>query len=103
MAKSKEDQKMLTVTKKAATLLKAAKAAEGAADNAGFRIQKNAEDAASERLLIGLAITERPEPDDEEFEQQGLRIFVQEELIEVLDDRTLDVRDGYQGPELIWR
>ena len=61
---------MLTVTKKAATLLKVAKAAEGAADNAGFRIQRNAEDIDSERVLIGLAITERPEPDDEEIEQQ---------------------------------
>jgi Fe-S cluster assembly iron-binding protein IscA len=94
---------MLTVTKKAAELLKAAKVSEGAADQAGFRIHRNAEDAGSERPTIGLAIIERPEPDDEEFEQQGLRIFVQEELIEVLDDRTLDVRDGYQGPELIWR
>ena len=94
---------MLTVTKKAADLLKAVKAANGATENAGFRLQRNAEEVDSDKPIIGLAIMESPEPDDEELEQQGLRIFVQEELLDVLDERTLDVRDGYQGPELIWR
>jgi iron-sulfur cluster assembly protein len=99
----KEVQDMLTVTKKAAALLKAAKAAEGAANNAGIRILKSAEAADSEKPTVGLAVADAPYPDDKEFEQQGLRIFVEDALIELLDDRILDVSEGYQGPELVLR
>ena len=94
---------MLTVTKKAAAVLKAAKAAEGAASDAGIRIRKDAMLGDSGMLAIGLDITDEPEPDDEEFELQGLRIFVDEALIEPLDGRTLDVRDDNDELELIWR
>ena len=94
---------MLTITKKAAAILKAAKAAEGAPDDAGIRIRKDAMTDDSGRLAVGLVITEDPSPDDEEFEQEGLRIFVEDALVEPLDGRTLDARDANEGPELIWR
>jgi Fe-S cluster assembly iron-binding protein IscA len=96
-------QDMLTVTKRAALLLKAAKNAEGAANNAGIRILKSAEAAESEKPTVGLAFADAPYPDDKEFEQQGLRIFVEDALIELLDDRILDVSEGYEGPELVLR
>jgi Fe-S cluster assembly iron-binding protein IscA len=57
----------------------------------------------SGKLAVGFAITDDPDPDDEEFEQQGLRIFVEDTLIEPLDGRILDVRDLNEGPELVWR
>jgi len=94
---------MLTVTKKAAALLKAAKAAEGAANEAGIRIRKEGMIENDGMLAVGLDIADEPEPDDEEFEQQGLRIFVEDALVEPLDGRTLDVSDANEGPELIWR
>jgi len=94
---------MFTVTKKAAALLKAAKSAEGAADTAGIRVVRGASEPASGKSVVGLAIAEEPYPDDEEFEQDGLRIFVEDTLVELLDDRTLDVRDANAGPELVWR
>jgi Fe-S cluster assembly iron-binding protein IscA len=94
---------MLTITKKAAAILKAAKAAEGAADDAGIRIRRGAMPDESGKLAVGFAITDDPDPDDEEFEQQGLRIFVEDTLIEPLDGRILDVRDLNEGPELVWR
>ncbi len=94
---------MLTVTKKAAALLKAAKAAEGVADDAGIRILTGAMPNESGRLAIRLTITAAPDPDDEEFEQEGLRIFVEDALVEPLDGRTLDVRDANNGPQLVWR
>ena len=94
---------MLTVTKRAAAVLKAAKAAEGATNQAGIRIRKDATIEDNGTLAVGLDITDEPEPDDEEFEQQGLRIFVEEALVEPLDGRTLDVRDANEGLELIWR
>jgi Fe-S cluster assembly iron-binding protein IscA len=96
---------MLTVTKKAAALLKAAKAAQGAADDAGIRIRRGPTPAESDQngIAVGLAITATPDPNDQEFEQEGLRIFVEDTLVEPLDGRTLDVRDANDGLELVWR
>jgi Fe-S cluster assembly iron-binding protein IscA len=93
---------MLTVTKKATAVLKAAIAAQGA-DDAGIRIRRGAMSNESGRLAIGFAISDDPAPDDEEFEQDGLRIFVEDSLVEPLDGRTLDVRDADEGPEFVWR
>jgi hypothetical protein len=36
-------------------------------------------------------------------EQNGVRIFVEDALLEPLDERTLDVHNGGDGPELIFR
>ena len=39
----------------------------------------------------------------EEFEQDGLRIFVEDTLVEPLEDRTLDVQEGDDGMRLVFR
>jgi hypothetical protein len=44
-----------------------------------------------------------PSPGDDELEQEGLRIFVEDALIDPFDGRTLDVRDSDEGPEFIFR
>ena len=93
---------MLTVTKKAVELLKAAKTVEGAAEDAGIRILRGV--AANEsKISVGIAISDEPDPDDEEFEQDGLRIFVEGVLVEPLAGRTLDVRGAAEGTELVFR
>jgi Fe-S cluster assembly iron-binding protein IscA len=94
---------MVTVTKKAAAVLKAAKVANGAPPDAGIRILKGTIPDQPEALAVGFAITDDPRPDDEEFEEEGLRIFVEDCLIEPLDGRTLDVHYVDEGPELVWR
>jgi Fe-S cluster assembly iron-binding protein IscA len=96
---------MLTVTKKAAALLKAAKAAEGATGGAGIRLRRGAIANDSGNVTVGFTISDEPDPDDEEFEQEGLRIFVEEALVEPLDGRTLDVRDANEdeGLKLVFR
>ena len=96
---------MLTVTKKAAALLKAAKAAQGAAPEAGIRIRRGAAaEDSRERAAVGFTVVEQPSPGDEESEQNGLRIFVDEQLVEILDGRTLDVwNESDEGPELVFR
>ena len=96
---------MLTVTKKAAALLKAAKAAEGATGGAGIRLRRGAIANDSGNLTVGFTISDEPAPEDEEFEQEGLRIFVEEALVEPLDGRTLDVQDANEdeGLELVFR
>jgi Fe-S cluster assembly iron-binding protein IscA len=93
---------MITVTKKAVELLKAAKTVEGAAEDAGIRILRGV--AANEsKISVGISISDEPDPDDEEFEQDGLRIFVEDVLVEPLDGRTLDVREAAEGTELVFR
>jgi len=94
---------MLTVTKKAAALLQEVKEATGAPDDAGIRIRTDVRSGETEQMAIALAIVDEPEPDDEEFEQEGLRIFVEDTLVEPLHGHTLDVRDADGGPKLVWR
>ncbi len=96
---------MLKVSSRAVALLKAAKRAEGASHEAGIRIRQNDSDVsqAREAITIALAISEEPVPSDESFEQDGLRIFVEDQLREPLDGRTLDVRDATEGVELVLR
>ena len=96
---------MLTVTKKAAALLKAAKAAEGGANDAGIHIVagKKTQEPGESEISIGFAIADEPAPDDEEVEQHGLRIFIQDVLVEPLDGQTLDVREAAEGMELVFR
>ena len=97
---------MLTVTKKAAALLKAAKAAEGASQESGIRIRRGtiSDDNGGRAVAVGFAVSDTPNPGDEAFEQNGLRIFVEDSLIETLDGRTLDVwNEGEEGPELVFR
>jgi Fe-S cluster assembly iron-binding protein IscA len=57
----------------------------------------------SEKIGIGLQISDEPRPGDDELEQEGLRIFVEDALIDPLDGRTLDVRDSEEGPEFVFR
>jgi Fe-S cluster assembly iron-binding protein IscA len=96
---------MLTVTDKAAAVLKAAKATQGAPSEAGVRIIQGmvSDDSGKSALAVGFAISDEPAPDDEELQQDGLRIFIEDTLVEPLDGRTLDVRDSDEGPELIFR
>ncbi|MGH7913291.1 MAG: hypothetical protein ACREPW_01395, partial [Candidatus Binataceae bacterium] len=76
--------------------------AEGAADDAGIRIRTGVMANESE-TSVGFAFSNEPDPDDEEFEQDGLRIFVEDTLVQPLDGRTLDVREAAEGTELVFR
>jgi Fe-S cluster assembly iron-binding protein IscA len=97
---------MLTVTKKAAAVLKAAKAAQGGGPEAGIRIRRGelAQGSGERALAVGFTVVEQASPGDEESEQNGLRVFVDEQLIDVLDGRVLDVwNESDEGPELVFR
>ena len=94
---------MLTVTKGAVALLKVAKAANGAPEQAGIRIRRGSKAEDPGALAIGVTISDEPGPGDEEFEQEGLRIFVEDALVEPLDGLTLDIREAGEGQELVFR
>jgi Fe-S cluster assembly iron-binding protein IscA len=93
---------MLTVTRKAAALLKAAKAAQGATNDTAIRIRRGTVSADS-GISVGFAIGDEREADDEEFEQEGLHIFVEDALVEPLDGLTLDARMDDDGTKLFFR
>jgi Fe-S cluster assembly iron-binding protein IscA len=90
---------MLTLTKQAAALLKIARAEEGVGSAAGVRIVMPSESG----IPLGFSFSDESDLGDEEFEQQGMRIFVQNALVESLDGLTLDVHYDKVGPELILR
>jgi Fe-S cluster assembly iron-binding protein IscA len=94
---------MLIVSDKAVSLLKAAKMTEGASPEAGVRIQRGAVSEDRAAVTLSLAIQKDPAPSDESFEQDGLRIFVEDALVEPLDGCTLDVREDNEGMELVLR
>jgi Fe-S cluster assembly iron-binding protein IscA len=95
---------MFHVTDDAVLVLKAAKKAEGAPPDAGIRVRSSGNGNSSEPLTqIGFAISEDPYSGDEEFEQDGLRIFVEDTLIEPLEDSTLDVEEADDGMMLVFR
>ena len=93
---------MIKVTRKAAALLKAAKAEQGAAQDAGIRIRSDPTPDDSQ-IAVGFAVSDDPDPNDEEFEQEGLRIFLEEDLVEPLEGRRLDVIDANEGLKLVFR
>ncbi len=91
---------MITFTKAATDFLKVLKDAEGAAEDSGIRIQREA-DASG--VAVGFAVSDEPDFDDEEIEQDGLRIFLEDVLVDPLDGRTLDVLDVDGEPALVLR
>ncbi len=96
---------MFTVTNKAAELLKTAKSSKGIPDQAGIRIQRSVLPPEPGRepgmVGVGFVFSDSPQSGDAEMEQDGLRIFVEAELTEPLDGRTLDARDDENGAELV--
>ena len=93
---------MLTVTRKAAAILKAARAAEGASQDAGIRLQRR-ETTDGSKISVGFAFSDEPDPADEAFEQEGLRIFVEHVLVKRLDGRTLDAHEAVGKRKLVFR
>jgi Fe-S cluster assembly iron-binding protein IscA len=94
---------MLEITDKAAALLKAAKAAQGAPDDAGIRIRRAAVSERLDAIAVGFVVSDEPHSGDDAFEQHGLQFFIEGVLVGPLEGRTLDVNDGGDMPELVFR
>jgi Fe-S cluster assembly iron-binding protein IscA len=93
---------MLKVTSEAATVLKAAKDETGAPSNAGLRIRRADHlPAGDNSVAVALAFIDDPEPNDQILEEESLRVFIANDLVDVLDNKTLDVRATEDGAELV--
>jgi Fe-S cluster assembly iron-binding protein IscA len=95
---------MFTVTDEAASVLKAVKK-EKRAPRAGIRVHLDSKpmDSSDPLTQIGFDVSDGPNWGDAEFKQKGLRIFVEDTLVEPLEDRTLDVQEGDDGMRLVFR
>ena len=98
-------QHMFTVTDEAASVLKAAKKEKRAPRDAGIRVHLDSKptDSSDPLTRIGFDVSDAPNWGDAEFKQKGLRIFVEDTLVEPLEDRTLDVQEGDDGMRLVFR
>src|SRR5579885_3923334 len=94
---------MLEVSPKAVSLLKAARSAQGAPEDAGIRIRRVTTASGRDTSAVGFEVSVAPQSGDDAFERHGLRFFVENALVKPLDGRTLDVSDGDDMPELVFR
>jgi Fe-S cluster assembly iron-binding protein IscA len=94
---------MLIVTSDAITVFKAAKASLGAPLEAGIRIIASPpiNHSSNGVLTLGFAIDDDPSLDDEEFEQEGLRFFLEPDLADTLDGHVLDIEQTLDGPSMV--
>lgn len=94
---------MLIVTSDAVTVLKAAKTSLGSPMEAGVRIiaSPSVNHSSNSVINLGFAIDDDPAFDDEEFEQDGLRFFLEADLADTLDGRVLDVEQTVDGPSMV--
>jgi Fe-S cluster assembly iron-binding protein IscA len=78
---------MLTLTAEAAQAINSLVANQ---PGAGLRISSQSEDG--NQVQLGLTVTDRPAPSDQVIEEQGTQVFLDEEVVPLLDNKTLDAR-----------
>lgn len=84
---------MLTLTENAATAVTSIVTGSQVGPEAGLRIREAAEPATG----FELGISSTPEPQDAVVEVAGARVFVDQEVVPLLDDRVLDAEVAQDG------
>ena len=82
---------MLALTQDAADAIETILTAPGMPKGAGIRIAP-APSTDSDRGMLEVTIASFPDADDEVIEESGARVFLQESVVEYLDDKTLDAQ-----------
>ena len=94
----------MRVTPTAAALLKETRSLLGATPEVGVRLQRDGFEEASDEVSVTLEFRDECEPSDTTIHEDGLRIFLADDVAEMLEDRTLDVEETPTGVvELIVR
>ena len=81
---------MLTLTDNAVTAIRDLLVGEDVSADAGLRIAPKADEAGT--LEVSLAST--PQAGDQVVEKADVRVFVAEEAVPILDDKSLDAAPG---------
>ncbi|GAA3678624.1 hypothetical protein GCM10022224_048460 [Nonomuraea antimicrobica] len=84
---------MLTLTDNAVAAIRDLMVGEDVPAEAGLRISPKADEAGT--LEVALART--PQANDQVVEREDVRVFVAEDAVRILDDKSLDARPGSRG------
>lgn len=90
---------MISVTESAAREIRTAQAQKGALD-CGLRIQVVG--GGCEGFLYDLLFVDGPEPQDEVFESQGIKLFVSSKVLPAVDGTTIDHAPTPYGAGLVF-
>ncbi|MEV1171077.1 Fe-S cluster assembly protein HesB [Nonomuraea sp. NPDC049784] len=84
---------MLTLTENAVVAIRDLMVGEDVPADAGLRISPKPDEAGT--LELSLAST--PHAGDQVVEKEDVRVFVAEDVVQVLDDKSLDAQPGVPG------
>jgi Fe-S cluster assembly iron-binding protein IscA len=86
---------VLEITHDAATLLAEIRRGQEVPDTYGLRVFPESTEPGE--VTIGLGFTDEPAPGDQVTEQDGMRVFVAQELATPLEDTAIDITPGSNG------
>jgi Fe-S cluster assembly iron-binding protein IscA len=86
---------VLEITPDAAMLLFEIRRGQEVPDSYGLRVFPESTEPGE--VTIGLGFTDEPVPGDQVTEQDGMRVFVAQELAGPLDDTAIDITGGNNG------
>lgn len=92
---------MLEITHDAATLLGEIRREQDVPESYGLRVF--AEGAQAGEVTIGLGFTDEPAADDQVSEQEGMLVYVAQELAAPLEDAAIDVGEQDGESHLFFR
>ena len=92
---------MLEITKGAAALLTELREGQDVPNDYGLRVFP--ETAQPGEVTIGLGFTDHPAAGDQVAEQDGMKVFVAQELAAPLEDAAIDVAQENGAARLVFR
>ncbi|HEX7172126.1 MAG TPA: hypothetical protein VF365_05895 [Candidatus Limnocylindria bacterium] len=92
---------MLEITRGAAALLTELRQGQDVPEDYGLRVFPETNQPGE--VTIGLGFTDQPASGDQVAEQEGMKVFVAQELAAPLEDAAIDVTQANGTPQLIFR
>ena len=92
---------MLEITRGAAALLTELRQGQDVPEDYGLRVFPETNQPGE--VTIGLGFTDQPADGDQVAEQEGMKVFVAQELATPLEDAAIDVTKANGKPQLIFR
>lgn len=92
---------MLEITRGAAALLTELREGQEVPEDYGLRVFPETNQPGE--VTIGLGFTDQPAAGDQVAEQEGLKVFVAQELAAPLEDAAIDVTEENGTPQLVFR
>lgn len=81
---------MLVITDNAAEAIRGIVATPGVPDGAGLRIA--IQEASAQPGVLEVSVAAEPEDSDQVVDESGARVFLEQRVVELLDDKQLDAQ-----------